>query len=196
MYGVPFDTDIFFVTPYLRQKEEEDRKTHAIIQLGRFIKALRSLHPSNFNLSDGEVRSLNSLERTYAKENCSEKERNERDHFSPSSPLPPLSPHLPSTDITLQPTQPHPTLKRTKGNGPLKKKKHYYDDDEQYLDSYNVNNQNEISSSDDDYCVNENRDPNIDPEIQIIKVIDATDQSDFLPRIKPEMSDPDYDKNL
>ena len=185
-YGVPYDSDIFFLSNYLRQKEEEDRKTHSLQQMNKFIKQVRALHPSNFNLNDGEIKSLSSLERTYSVSSSSQKgTQREKEHFLPSRP----GQHLSS------PPLPRSPLKRRKGKGPNlpKRSKPHYSDDEQFLDSFDPNlrfpqfNDENCYSTDDDHD---------EDDIEIIKVINPTDQSDLLPSIKPENFDPGYDKNL
>ena len=91
MYGVPFDTDIFFLSTYVRQKEHEHRKSHCLQQVGKFIKDIKSLNPTNFNLTDGEIRSLKSLETTFSTESPDNLLTN---MYSISTPPPPLLPHL------------------------------------------------------------------------------------------------------
>ena len=186
MYGIPYTSDTFFLSNYLRQKEEEDRKTHALQQVCIFIKNVKSLHPTNFNLSDGEVKSLSSLEKTYSISFSSVNETRERsEHFSPSLPLQPLSSspnHLPPSPLPQSP------LKRKKGEGKKKEKKSNFcfSDDERHLSSWNDHDDENYYSSDD------NQD-----DIQITKIISPTDQSDSLfVRIKPENFDPEYEKNF
>ena len=57
-YAIPLDTDLFFSTPYLSEKEEIEERTHCIQQMGKLISDLRSHQPATFNLSDGQKRSL------------------------------------------------------------------------------------------------------------------------------------------
>ena len=196
-YGIPYDSDIFFLSNYLRLKEEEDKKTHSLQQMNKFIRQVRLLHPSNFNLNDGEIRSLSSLERTYSVSSTSRKETGrEKGHFPPTHPLHPLPSPLqrPSS-----PPLPRSPLKRRKGKGPKepKRSKPHYSDDEQFLDSFDPNlrfpqyNDENCYSTDDDQSNDHNED-----DIQVIKIVNSTEQSDLLPRIKPENFDPGYDKNL
>ena len=53
MFGVPYDTDIFFLSPYLRQKEDEDRQSHCLQQVGLFIKEIKVLHPTYLPYAPG-----------------------------------------------------------------------------------------------------------------------------------------------
>lgn len=184
MFGVPFDTDIFFLSPYIRQKEQEERQSHCLQQIGRFIKEIKVLHPTNFNLSDGEIRSIRSLELTYSTKS------------SENLPSLPLSMSAPPPS----PSSPPPTLKRKNDNGQTEKRSkiRLHSDDEQYLESFHGNdsypqlndeNFNPCPSDDDN-------DQNDEPEVQIIKIVQPDEHSNLQLRIKPETSNPDYDRAL
>ena len=171
---------------------QEERQSHCLQQIGRFIKEIKVLHPTNFNLSDGEIRSLRSLESTYSTKSP------ENVISLPPPPIArppsPITPPPPSASLS------PPTLKRKKDKGQLKKgsKIRLHSDDEQYLESFQGNdnypqlndeNYNPSSTDDDD-------DPNNQPEVQIIKVVQPNEHSNLPPRIKPETSHPDYDRAL
>lgn len=192
IFGVPYDTDIFFLSPYLRQKEHEARKSHCLQQVGTFIKEIRLLHPTDFNLSDGEIRSLKSLEETFSTKSPENVLRKEHVYPTSSPPPPSLPPSSPPSP---------PTLKRKSDNGQTNKKSRIrlHSDDELYLDSYHerdnfpqLNDENCNPSSTDD----DDNHQNHQPDVEIIKVVHANDQSDQPPRIKPETFDPGYEKAL
>ena len=180
-YAIPLDTDLFFSTPYLSEKEEIEERTHCIQQMGKLISDLRSHQPATFNLSDGQKRSLASLEATFS---------------------------LPSTNWDEIPSTSHPpstknTLKRTKGNHMKNKRQRFYSDDEIGLEDsplldFESESDNQDNDNDDHLSLSPtNTRLNSDDEdtIEIIKIVPGDQMNDSI-RIKPETQDLGYDKAL
>ena len=149
--------------------------------MGKLISDLRSHQPATFNLSDGQKRSLASLEATFS---------------------------LPSTNWDEIPSTSHPpstknTLKRTKGNHMKNKRQRFYSDDEIGLEDsplldFESESDNQDNDNDDHLSLSPtNTRLNSDDEdtIEIIKIVPGDQMNDSI-RIKPETQDLGYDKAL
>ena len=76
-YGIPWDYDAFFVTPFMRKKEQQACQETAYIQMARFVEAIKTTYrrtPSTSSIQphlEGKVRTLEEVEAQLASSSTS-----------------------------------------------------------------------------------------------------------------------------